>query len=201
MCRDIALQLAEADFDVALGGGRAAFYGKDGKGQRLDAAGDLPRQWIARTGGSYVRTAAELAAAPADKPVLGLFSPSHMTYMVDRAETADSTEPTLTDMTAAAIARLKPDPQGYYLMVEGGRIDHGHHAGQDVVAAPGIAADGEHVAVIGGDQDQRFGRIGVVDRVLDGAREFDRFFQRISGLARVVAVIDPSAFDLSLIHI
>ena len=130
MCRDIALQLAEADFDVALGGGRAAFYGKDGKGQRLDAAGDLPRQWIARTGGSYVRTAAELAAAPADKPVLGLFSPSHMTYMVDRAETADSTEPTLTDMTAAAIARLKPDPQGYYLMVEGGRIDHGHHAGQ-----------------------------------------------------------------------
>lgn len=132
MCRDIALQLAEADFDVALGGGRAAFYGKDGQGQRLDAAGDLPRQWAARTGGSYVQTAAELAAAPAGKPVLGLFSPSHMTYMADRASNAatDAAEPTLTDMTAAAIARLKPDPQGYYLMVEGGRIDHGHHAGQ-----------------------------------------------------------------------
>jgi alkaline phosphatase len=42
----------------------------------------------------------------------------------------DSAEPTLTDMTAAAIARLKSDPDGYYLMVEGGRIDHAHHGGQ-----------------------------------------------------------------------
>jgi alkaline phosphatase len=43
---------------------------------------------------------------------------------------ADSPEPTLTDMTAQAIARLNTDPDGFYLMVEGGRIDHGHHAGQ-----------------------------------------------------------------------
>jgi alkaline phosphatase len=33
-------------------------------------------------------------------------------------------------MTAQAIARLKADPDGFYLMVEGGRIDHAHHAGQ-----------------------------------------------------------------------
>jgi alkaline phosphatase len=75
-----------------------------------------------------VENKAELNAAPQGKPVLGIFSPSHMTYMVDRA--ADSTEPTLTEMTAAAIGRLDSDPQGYYLMVESGRIDHGHHAGQ-----------------------------------------------------------------------
>ncbi len=128
MCRDIALQLVESDFDLALGGGRAAFFGADGSGQRMAADGDLPRDWVARTGGSYVRTAEELAAAPADRPVLGLFSPSHMTYMVDRK--ADTTEPTLTDLTATAIARLKSDPQGYYLMVEGGRIDHAHHEGR-----------------------------------------------------------------------
>ena len=48
--------------------------------------------------------------------------------MVDRKP--DTTEPTLTDMTAAAIARLRGDKDGYYLMVEGGRIDHAHHAGQ-----------------------------------------------------------------------
>jgi alkaline phosphatase len=63
-----------------------------------------------------------------DKPVLGLFNPSHMSFMAERKP--DSPEPTLTDMTAAAIARLKADPDGYYLMVEGGRIDHAHHAGQ-----------------------------------------------------------------------
>jgi alkaline phosphatase len=51
-----------------------------------------------------------------------------MTFMADRKP--DSAEPTLTDMTAQAIARLKDDPDGFYLMVEGGRIDHAHHAGQ-----------------------------------------------------------------------
>lgn len=127
-CSDIASQLVAADFDLALGGGRAAFFGADGNGWRLEADANLPAQWVARTGGTYVESADQLAAAAADKPVLGLFSPSHMTYMVDRSE--DSTEPTLTELTANAIGRLDDDPQGYYLMVESGRIDHGHHAGQ-----------------------------------------------------------------------
>jgi alkaline phosphatase len=127
-CKDIARQLAEASFDVALGGGTAMFYGKEKGGRRADAAADLPGAWAAKTGGVVVRDAAGLAAAPLDKPVLGLFNPSHLTFMADR--NPDSPEPTLTDMTAAAIARLKADPDGFYLMVEGGRIDHAHHAGQ-----------------------------------------------------------------------
>lgn len=127
-CKDIALQFAEGSFDVALGGGTAMFYGKNGGGRRADAAADLPAQWAAKNGGVVVRDSASLAAAPLNKPVLGLFNPSHMTFMADRKP--DSPEPTLTDMTAAAIARLKADPQGFYLMVEGGRIDHAHHAGQ-----------------------------------------------------------------------
>ncbi|AOL93552.1 alkaline phosphatase [Porphyrobacter sp. LM 6] len=127
-CKDIALQLSEAKFDVALGGGTAMFYGKNGGGRRADAAADLPAQWAATNGGVVVKDAAGLAAAPMDKPVFGLFNPSHMTFMADRKP--DSPEPTLTAMTAQAIARLKADPDGYYLMVEGGRIDHAHHAGQ-----------------------------------------------------------------------
>lgn len=127
-CKDIALQLSEARFDVALGGGTAMFYGKNGGGRRADAAADLPAQWAAKNGGVVVKDAAALAAAPLDKPVLGLFNPGHMTFMAERKP--ESAEPTLTDMTAAAIARLKADPDGFYLMVEGGRIDHGHHAGQ-----------------------------------------------------------------------
>ena len=127
-CVDIAEQLVRTPFDVALGGGRAAFFGRSEGGQRLDDAADLAAGWVAATGGTYVETAAELAAARADRPVLGLFSPSHMTYVADRR--ADSPEPTLTEMTAAAVGRLETDAEGYYLMVESGRIDHGHHAGQ-----------------------------------------------------------------------
>ncbi|HCJ21052.1 MAG TPA: alkaline phosphatase, partial [Erythrobacter sp.] len=127
-CSDIAQQLVAAPFDVALGGGSVAFYGKQNGGLRLDDSADLPGDWQAATGGHFVTTAADLAAAPADAPLLGLFSPSHMTYMVDRD--AESSEPTLTDMTAAAVTRLAGDPDGFYLMVESGRIDHGHHAGQ-----------------------------------------------------------------------
>ena len=127
-CKDIALQLAEAKFDLALGGGARSFYGKAGGGRRSDPAADLPAEWAAKNGGVVVKDSAALAAAPAGKPVLGLFNADHMTFMAERK--ADSPEPTLTEMTAAAITRLKADPDGFYLMVEGGRIDHAHHAGQ-----------------------------------------------------------------------
>ncbi|MEQ5787800.1 alkaline phosphatase [Erythrobacter sp. NFXS35] len=127
-CTDIAAQLAGANFDVALGGGTAMFYGKNKGGRRGEADADLPAAWAARSGGVVVKDTAELRAAPMDTPVLGIFNPSHMTYMADRRP--DSPEPTLTDMTAQAIARLQADPDGFYLMVEGGRIDHAHHGGQ-----------------------------------------------------------------------
>ena len=129
-CKDIATQLVEADWDVALGGGTSSFLGKQEGGRRRDDSANLPANWAAKTGGTYVTTKAELDAAPMDKPVLGLFSSSHMTYEADRAKGQGASEPTLTDMTAQAIARLKTDAEGYYLMVESGRIDHGHHAGQ-----------------------------------------------------------------------
>lgn len=127
-CQDIAFQLSEAQFDLALGGGTAMFYGKEKGGRRGEPAADLPAQWAAKNGGVVVKDVAGLQAAPMEKPVLGLFNPSHMTFMADRK--SDSPEPTLTDMTAQAIARLSADPDGFYLMVEGGRIDHAHHAGQ-----------------------------------------------------------------------
>lgn len=128
-CVDFASQLTNFPFAVALGGGSSMFMGKDLGGKRIDPAADLPTAWAARSGGRYVTNRAAMQAAPNDgKPLFGLFSKSHMTYMLDR--TPDTGEPTLSEMTSTAIDRLQSDPDGYFLMVEGGRIDHGHHAGK-----------------------------------------------------------------------
>lgn len=137
-CVDIARQLVEGPYvpDVLLGGGRAMFTGveqadpeyADKVGQRLDGR-DLVKTWQARkAGGAYVWNAAQLAAASADAPLLGLFEPSHMLYEQDRASDKAG-EPSLAEMTRAAITRLSRDADGYVLLVEGGRIDHAHHLG------------------------------------------------------------------------
>lgn len=64
----------------------------------------------------------------ADLPVLALFENSHMEWEYDRASDFGG-EPSLADMTAKSIQLLSSDPDGYFLHVESGRIDHAHHAG------------------------------------------------------------------------
>ncbi len=139
-CIDIARQIVESDFgngpDVLMGGGRKSFFGTDQRdpeyddkvGERLDGR-DLIAEWKNRhPEGAYVWNAKQLAEAPADAPLLGLFEPDHMQYEHDRPKDAGG-EPSLAEMTRAAIARLQRNPNGYVLLVEGGRIDHAHHAG------------------------------------------------------------------------
>jgi alkaline phosphatase len=129
-CPDLAQQLVafKGGLDVALGGGRAVFQPKD-KGGKRDDGKDLIASWQARyPAGSYAADAAALRALPAagKGPVLGLFSDEHLSFETDRDP---AKQPSLTEMTRFALARLKASPKGYYLMIEGGRIDHGHHAG------------------------------------------------------------------------
>ncbi len=141
-CRDIARQLIEwpagDGFEIVLGGGRANFLPSTAadpetpaiRGQRSDGR-DLAAEWAARPGHSYIWNAQQFAAADfaTDARVLGLFSPSHMAYELDRARDTGG-EPSLAEMTSAAIRRLSQDPDGYVLMIEGGRIDHAHHDGR-----------------------------------------------------------------------
>lgn len=136
-CRDIAWQLLnsvpEGGLDIAMGGGRAEFYGRDFGGWRRAANDDLVRTWLAGDPARlFIDTAAALDEIRSDQQVLGLFSQSHMTFVAERGE--DTTEPTLSQMTAAAIDHLASSPDGYFLLVEGGRIDHGHHAGKPAYA-------------------------------------------------------------------
>ena len=57
-------------------------------------------------------------------PVLGLFAPSHMSYDIDRNA---SVQPSLRQMAEKAISLLSGNKRGFFLMVEGSRIDMAGH--------------------------------------------------------------------------
>jgi alkaline phosphatase len=137
---DIARQLIETKhgngIEVVLGGGRANF--RPGtvvdpeypvqKGARLDRR-DLVEEWLARAPRStYVWNREQFDAVDpaATDRLLGLFEPGSMQFETDRPRDAGG-EPSLSQMTAKAIEILSRHPGGFFLMVEGGRIDHGHH--------------------------------------------------------------------------
>jgi alkaline phosphatase len=140
-CKDIAQQLISSmrfghGPTVALGGGRREFTTveqrdpeyDDKVGQRLDGR-DLVGEWQrAHPRGAYVWNAGQLQAAADAPSLLGLFESEHMQYDHDRNKTA-SGDPSLTEMTLAAIKTLSRHPNGFVLMVESGRIDHGNHDG------------------------------------------------------------------------
>ncbi len=57
---------------------------------------------------------------------IGLFSNSHLSYEVDRDSSGEG-QPSLSELAVAAVDRLAQAEKGFFLMVEGGRIDHAHH--------------------------------------------------------------------------
>jgi len=141
-CLDIGRQLVEgkvgAALDVILGGGRSYMMPTtmadpeypDVKGKRTDGR-DLTAAWAAaHPTGHYVWNAVDFAKLDPASPgkIMGLFEPDHMRYEADRAGDKAG-EPSLALMTRTAIRKLSANKKGYVLLIEGGRIDHGHHAG------------------------------------------------------------------------
>jgi alkaline phosphatase len=140
-CKDIADQLvnwpAGDGFEVALGGGRGYFMPStvadpedEGKmGHRTDGR-NLVDEWTGKSNNHHFVWNAEAfnnVDWQSGAKVLGLFEMSHMEYEADRSKDKGG-EPSLAEMTEIAINRLKQDADGFVLLVEGGRIDHAHHA-------------------------------------------------------------------------
>ncbi len=158
-CPDIARQLIEFPYgdglEVAIGGGRTNFLPEDAKdpeypermGRRRDGQ-NLVEEWTAKSGGHrYVWNKSDFDAIDAmtGARILGLFEPSHMQYEADRGSDAAG-EPSLAEMTAKAIDVLSQDEDGFFLMVEAGRIDHAHHDGNAARALKDVQALSEAVA-------------------------------------------------------
>ncbi|EDV93134.1 alkaline phosphatase [Drosophila grimshawi] len=138
VCADIASQLVYGpvgqNLNVILGGGRENFlpeHVRDTSGQlgRRKDGRNLIEEWRRQHTNSahYVYTRRQLLElSNQTSRVLGLFAPYHMPYHLDsNAEEL----PTLEEMVQAAMDILERQSggRGYFLFVEGGRIDHGHH--------------------------------------------------------------------------
>ena len=100
------------------------------KGRRIDGR-NLIEEWqenkkARNTSYQYVWNREQLMDAAADLPeyLLGLFESSHMQYHM---QANPDTEPTLAELTEVAIRSLSRNENGFFLFVEGGRIDHAHH--------------------------------------------------------------------------
>ncbi|MBI4410012.1 MAG: alkaline phosphatase [Gemmatimonadetes bacterium] len=112
---EIARQMAGAEIDVLLGGGRGYFDGSL-RPDSQDLLTGMRRRY------SYVEDAAALRTLRADtvRALLGLFAPRHLPAAAER-------RPTLAEMTSAALAVLDHDPEGFFLMVEGSQPDWRGH--------------------------------------------------------------------------
>lgn len=127
-------------FKVVLAGGRSKLLSVNHtddegiKGQRTDGR-NLIDEWIddrSKSGKTqFIWNNQQLHEIDYDKTdyLLGLFESDHCMYQLDiNNHNLEYQEPSLTEMTIAAIKMLeKNKDQGYFLFVEGGRIDMAHH--------------------------------------------------------------------------
>lgn len=110
--------------DVMLGGGQKYFLPAGPGSDRSDDGLIRP---LEQAGYQAVFTRAELQAtrAGADSKVIGLFASDHLEYVQDREAT--TTQPTLAELSLAALRHLERSEKGFFLMIEGARIDMASH--------------------------------------------------------------------------
>lgn len=121
----IAGQMLANRPQVMLGGGWAFWVPQSQADSQRQDERDLLAE--ARSAGyEVVQNAEELARLDLRRPhqLLGLFAAGHLSYMYDRQ---GEDEPDLAAMTRTALGVLGQSKRGFFLMVEGGRIDHACH--------------------------------------------------------------------------
>lgn len=121
----IALQLADLNVDLLLGGGANDFLPESKDGGRTDGR-DLLLEMRDR-GYDIVRNQRELLEVPVWRAarVLGVFRPGNLDFAEIAAR--DDSQPSLADLVKQAIRLLQYNPQGYLLVVDAGLIAKASH--------------------------------------------------------------------------
>lgn len=147
---EIAEQYLDQDFEVWMGGGWRHFVPKSVKGSKRKDERDLLKEFTGK-GYTLLRSKSDLNNLKIEKDtkIFGVFYGSHMPYYVDREDNYyQGKVPNLSDMVNVAIRVLKQNPKGFFLMVEGGRIDHAAH-GNDPVGVVSETIDLDNAVKVG----------------------------------------------------
>jgi alkaline phosphatase len=131
---DIGEQQVYQQLDVILGGGAAWLRPKSRDTVKHDD-GMLKTKQISREDGenllselksdslySFITTRQGLSKRSSDEKLWGAFAEEDLAYDFDR-KALKPNEPTLAEMTRAAIERLSAKDKGFFLMVEGSKVD------------------------------------------------------------------------------
>lgn len=137
----IGEQQVYQDLDVVLGGG-AAWLAPKQKDHPQDEAmlktdevtrkdGEDLKKSLRDAGYAYVDTRKELLLEPSAGKLWGAFASEDLSYDLDRRELKPH-EPTLSEMTRSAISHLSREKKGFFLMVEGSKVDWAAHQNDPV---------------------------------------------------------------------
>ena len=138
---DIVGDILGHDMEVLLGGGARALVPTghrvseflpgippdlDQMSNRRDSRNLLEE---ARSRGYVIVSDREALAQQAGKAgkLLGFFSGTHLPFVVDQRHLGLERVPSLSELTGAALDVVSGSQRGFFLMVEGGRIDYGGH--------------------------------------------------------------------------
>ncbi len=123
---EIALQLLEAPVDLVLGGGSYSFLPVSEGGSRRDGRNLIEE---ARKRGWKVSLRGEPLENPEGARWLGLLASSHLGFRIDEnRRPKPARDPSLADLTRIAFVDLEARGRPFFVMIEGGRIDHAGHA-------------------------------------------------------------------------
>lgn len=109
---DIIRQMASNRVDVIFGGG-------------VDYVDDDVKSILEDNGITYIEKDVPAFRAAGKAPVWALFAGEDMAFDLDRDTLA---EPSLCEMTEKALSLLSKDKNGFFLMVEGSKVDYGAHS-------------------------------------------------------------------------
>lgn len=126
----IAEDYVKSNVDYFAGGGYRHFAGKDsGLSSKRKDSRDLVKEFQEQGYKTFVGADSgkefKKWKPKAGEKVFAAMEASHMPYEIDRNK---KTTPSLKEMTDKGIELLQNDKDGFFMMVEGGRIDHASHA-------------------------------------------------------------------------